>query len=55
MGNSIRKNKFLVKSILGSILLPLCLTGCGVKGKPLPPLSPPFIGNGPVTEGQEKK
>jgi hypothetical protein len=55
MENSNRIIKFLAKSIFFSILMPLYLIGCGVKGKPLPPLSPPFIGEGPTTESQEKK
>jgi hypothetical protein len=25
---------------------------CGVKGKPLPPLEPPFIGNGKPTQSE---
>lgn len=33
----------------------LLLSGCGVKGKPLPPLQQPFISTGDYKEDQRKK
>jgi hypothetical protein len=38
--------KFLILSLLFGFLPTLLLEGCGVKGKPLPPLTPPILGRG---------
>jgi len=47
MGHQNNKIKvyFKIMSYMGWILV----TGCGVKGKPLPPLTPPYIGSGQRT------
>lgn len=37
-----------------TLVLPMTMTGCGVKGKPLPPLNPAPIGDGTL-KGQKKK
>lgn len=41
------------KAIL--IALPFFLVGCGVKGRPLPPLTPPPIGRGESTQAQSSQ
>jgi hypothetical protein len=40
--NNWMKLSFKIMSYIGYILV----AGCGVKGKPLPPLTPPYIGSG---------
>lgn len=41
--------KTLVRLLLTSWLISVGLLGCGVKGKPLPPLTAPQIGRGKPT------
>lgn len=36
----------MMNNTLFALLIIFSLTACGVKGKPLPPLEPPTIGNG---------
>lgn len=37
-----------------TLVLPMTMIGCGVKGRPLPPLNPAPIGDGTL-KGQKKK
>lgn len=42
-------NKFLI------LVLALAFVGCGVKGRPLPPLTPPTLGRGEPTYSEATK
>ena len=39
-------NNKLNELIFVAAFFPIFFSGCGVKGKPLPPLTPPYIGSG---------
>jgi predicted small lipoprotein YifL len=50
-------NKVPMQTMIMISLL-IALAGCGVKGKPLPPLEPPPIGTGhpvPATKKEDRK
>lgn len=42
-------NKFLI------VVLAVAFVGCGVKGRPLPPLTPPTLGRGEPTYSEATK
>ncbi len=45
--------KMTIRAKIASLVF--LLSGCGVKGQPLPPLEPPVIGNGMPTESVENQ